>query len=81
MSNLPELDPLRLYERSRKEIERLYHQNLQMDVLIDVLVEERDKALQERDKAQYQVAELTAALAAHRGPEQPDIIQGEEVVE
>lgn len=56
MSNLPQLDPVKLYSRALTQIGELNSQNIQMDAMIEALRDERDKAIEERDKAQAQLA-------------------------
>lgn len=76
MPELPQLDPVKLYERAKSQIADLTDQAMQMDAMIEALVEERDKALEERDKAQEQLAELNAKLSVHS-----DIVHSEVVLD
>lgn len=76
MSELPQLDPVKLYNRAKSQISDLTDQAMQMDAMIEALVEERDKAFEERDKAQEQLreylAKLEVASAAKKAEENPE---------
>jgi len=58
MSDLPQLDPAKLYTRAIQQVNMLNDQNLQMDALIEALKEERDAALRERDEAKLELKNL-----------------------
>ena len=72
MSELPQLDPQRLYQKANSQVAQLNAQCIEMDTMIEMLTEERDKAIEERDKAQQQLHELTAKLSvANNSGEEP----------
>lgn len=63
MPELPRLDPIKLYKKALVRIADLNAQTIQMDAMIEALEEERDRAIEERDKAQQQLTNLTKGSA------------------
>lgn len=62
MSELPQIDPKKLYNRVLAQVNNLNDQNIQMDVIIEALKDERDAAIKERDDIRLELANMVALM-------------------